>query len=259
MKEENIIDLHIKGYTILKGWVSEKRVDSINNKLPKLFNEHKKIREENNNGIISEGVAMNVLASDDIFIDFIQEMIDRGLIDSIEKNYFKDTCILNSLTALSNLKTESNLFYKKVHRDIRGYSGDVPILLNLLVMLDDFTAENGGTLLLPYSHLKKEEPNKKFWEENCKQMTGKAGDIVIWNSNIFHASGINKTSQIRKGLPITFSLPYYKQLLDYPRAIGYERQMEFSEKTQQILGYNSRVPSTVNEWYSSPNKRFYKK
>lgn len=126
-------------------------------------------------------------------------------------------------------------------------------------MLDDFTVENGGTLLLPYSHLNPEKPSKKFWEENYKQMTGKAGDIIMWNSNIFHTSGINKTSQMRKGLPITFSLPYYKQLLDYPRAIGYERQNEFSKKAQQVLGYNSRVPSSVSEWYSSPNKRTYKK
>lgn len=258
MKTENIFDLKTKGYTILKGWVSNEWLDKIDNILPKLFKEHKTIRNNNNNSIESDGVAMNVLASDDIFITFIQEMINRGLINDIEKNYFNDTCILNSFSALSNIKSESDLFYKKVHRDIRGYSGNIPLLLNMLVMVDDFTVDNGGTLLLPYSHLIKEKPTKEFWEKNCVNMVGNAGDIIIWNSNIFHASGINKTSQIRRGLPITFSLPYYKQLLDYPRAIGYKRQNEFSEKMQQILGYNSRVPSSINEWYFSPDKRLYK-
>jgi len=258
MIEEDIFNLKTKGYVILREWVSKEQLSKIDRVLPKLFDEHKKIREKNNNGITSDGVAMNVLASDDTFIDFVQEMIDKGLINSLEKNYFGGKCILNSFSALSNIKSESDLFYKKVHRDIRGYSGKVPLLLNILVMVDDFTIENGGTLLLPYSHLIEEEPSKEFWEENCKCMTGSAGDIIIWNSNIFHASGINKTTQIRRGLPITLSLPYYKQLLDYPRAIGYERKDEFSDKMQQILGYHNRVPSSLNEWYSPEENRLYK-
>jgi len=258
MIEQDIFNLKTKGYVILREWVSKEQLSKIDRVLPKLFDEHKKIREKNNNGITSDGVAMNVLASDDTFIDFVQEMIDKGLINSLEKNYFGGKCILNSFSALSNIKSESDLFYKKVHRDIRGYSGKVPLLLNILVMVDDFTIENGGTLLLPYSHLIEEEPSKEFWEENCKSMTGSAGDIIIWNSNIFHASGINKTTQIRRGLPITLSLPYYKQLLDYPRAIGYERKDEFSDKMQQILGYHNRVPSSLNEWYSPAEDRLYK-
>lgn len=258
MKKQNILELKTKGYTILRKWVSNEWLKKINEVLPKSFEEHKKIRQNNNNGITSDGVAMNVLASDDIFIDFLQEMIDRGLIESLEKNYFGEKCILNSFSALSNIKSESDLFYKKVHRDIRGYSGKIPLLLNSLVMVDDFTVENGGTLLLPYSHLIEEKPTRKFWEENCINMTGRAGDIILWNSNIFHASGINKTTQIRRGLPITFSLPYYKQLLDYPRALGYDRKDEFNEKIQQLLGYNSRVPSSLNEWYLPTDKITYK-
>ena len=72
------------------------------------------------------------------------------------------------------------------------------------------------------------------------------------------ANGIYKTTQNRRGLPITFSLPYYKQLLDYPSAIGYERINDFSEKMRQILGYDYRVPSSLNEWYSSDEDRLYK-
>lgn len=258
MKKQNILELRTKGYTILKKWTSKEKVKKINEVLPKIFEEHKKIRKNNNNGISSDGVAMNVLVSDDIFIDFLQEMIDKGLIESLEKNYFGEKCILNSFSALSNIKSESDLFYKKVHRDVRGYSGEIPLLLNCLVMIDDFTVENGGTLLLPYSHLIKEKPTKKFWEENCINMTGSAGDIILWNSNVFHASGINKTTQIRRGLPITFSLPHYKQLLDYPRALGYDRKDEFNIELQQLLGYNSRVPSSLNEWYSPIDKITYK-
>lgn len=50
-----------------------------------------------------------------------------------------------------------------------------------------------------------------------------------------------------------------KQLLDYPRALGYNEINKFNPKLQQLLGYYSRVPSSLNEWYQPEEKRFYKK
>ena len=258
MTEENVIDLKVKGYTILRNWVSEEWLNKFRETLPKLFKEHSEIRKENNNGIISDGVAMNVLASDDLFIHFLQEMLDKGLIKDLEDNYFKRECILNSFTALNNVPSESKMFHKKVHRDISGYSYPTPILLNLLVMVHDFTIENGGTLILPYSHLIKEEPSEEFWKENSIHMTGKAGDIIVWNSNVYHASGINKTQNDRIALPITLSLPYYKQLLDYPRAIGLERQSEFNTDMQRLLGYHSMMAPSIKDWYEPTNAVRYR-
>jgi ectoine hydroxylase-related dioxygenase (phytanoyl-CoA dioxygenase family) len=254
----NYEELNKKGFTILREWVTKPWLNNIQNILPLIFDQHRIIREQNNNSIISNGVAMNVLVSDNIFVNFLETMIERGLINDIQNYYFKDDCILNSFSAISNIPSESTLFYKKVHRDIRKYSGNIPLLLNMLVMVDDFTIDNGSTLLLPGSHLKEETPTTEYWENNSISMTGKAGDIIIWNSNIFHASGINKTNNIRRALPITFSLPYYKQLLDYPRALGYDKKDMYSKELQALIGYNSRVPSSLNEWYAPNLKRMYK-
>lgn len=249
MTQINISNLNNKGFTILRKWVDESTLKSINEVLPELFIRHKEIRLRNNNSIVSNEVAMNVLASDDIFIAFLQQMIDKGLIEEIERHYFKNTCILNSFSALSNIPSESKLFYKKFHRDIKVYSHEAPVFLNMLVMLDDFTLENGATLLLPFSHRYEQMPSQDVCENNCISMTGKAGDIVIWNGNIIHASGVNNTFDSRRALPITFTLPYYKQLLDYPRAIGLDRECDFSVKMRDLLGYTSRSPSTIEEWY----------
>jgi len=50
-----------------------------------------------------------------------------------------------------------------------------------------------------------------------------------------------------------------KQLLDYPRAIGYDKMDSFDLELQQLLGYHSRVPASLNEWYQPEINRFYKK
>ena len=84
MDKKNISNLKTEGYTILRNWVSDEWINKFLINLPSLFEEHSEIRKENNNGIISDGVAMNVLASDDLFIEFLQVMLDKGLIKDLE-------------------------------------------------------------------------------------------------------------------------------------------------------------------------------
>ncbi len=246
------------GYCKFEKAISKEWVEKINIALPEIFNEHEKIRRENGNPISSKGLALNALIGNEILFDFLQHLIDIGMIKWIEDNYFNSKCILNSFTALSNIPGEDKVFHKKVHRDIRGYSAGIPILLNMLVMLDDFTIENGATLLLPFSHLNEREITEEEFEKDAVHATGKAGDIIIWNSNLFHASGVNHTDNVRRALPITFSLPYYKQLLDYPRAIGYDKYDSFNIEVRRILGYDARVPESISDWYAPFDKLLYK-
>ena len=126
-------------------------------------------------------------------------------------------------------------------------------------MVDDFTIENGGTYLLPYSHLDEIKPSDEEFFQKAKQAVGKSGDMLIFNANVWHSSAPNITQDHRRSIPITVSKSFMKQLLDYPRAIGYDRIDEFSLELQQLLGYHSRVPASLNEWYQPEDKRFYKK
>lgn len=246
------------GYCKFEKAISKEWLEKLNNALPEIFNEHEKIRRDNGNPISSKGLAMNALIGNEILFGFLQHLIDIEMIKWIEDNYFKGKCILNSFTALSNIPGEDKVFHKKVHRDIRGYSAEIPILLNMLIMLDDFTIENGATLLLPFSHLNEKQTTDEEFAKNAVHATGKAGDIIIWNSNLFHASGMNNTDNVRRALPITFSLPYYKQLLDYPRAIGYDKYDSFDSEIRRILGYDARVPESISDWYAPVDKLLYK-
>ena len=52
--------------------------------------------------------------------------------------------------------------------------------------------------------------------------------------------------------------PWIKQQMDYPRALGWERIGEFAERTQQILGYWTRTPTSLDEYYRTPQDRLYR-
>lgn len=258
MKTENITELKDKGYTVIRNLVDDNWLDILRNALDGAFLEHRQTQLMNNNDIQTNGVALHVLISHSIFIDFLEELKNKGFFNFISQNFFKSKCIINSLSGLDNLPNQPN-FSSIVHRDLRFYSGDLPIMLNCLLMVDEFTIENGGTYLLPYSHLDERKPSDENFFKNAIQAVGNKGDMLIFNANVWHASAPNKTQNHRRAIPITVSKSFMKQLLDYPRAIGYDKMDNFSLELQQLLGYHSRVPASLDEWYQPEEKRFYKK
>ena len=258
MTPEDINHLNDKGFCIIQNKISSEWITKIKNTLPEVFDLHYQTQIKHNNENTIPGVALNILLNHQLFINFLEYLLGIGLIDDIKKHFFKSNFILNSFSALNNIPNKQN-FSRLVHRDIRAYSGKIPILLNMLVMLDDFTSDNGSTLLLPHSHKKDEVPSDEEFHKNCIKTLGKSGDVLLFNGNLFHASGLNQTDKGRMALPLTFTKSFYKQLMDYPRALGYKRINEFSEPIQQLLGYHARVPANLDEWYQADDKRFYKK
>jgi ectoine hydroxylase-related dioxygenase (phytanoyl-CoA dioxygenase family) len=257
MTKEQSQELKEQGYTIIRNQIDKKWLDILSNEMDKAFLEHRNIQLYNNNDINSDGVALHVLLSSPIFIEFLQTLLENGFIQSLQDNFFHSKCILNSFSALNNLPQPN--FSAVVHRDLRFYSGDFPIMLNCLIMVDDFTIENGGTYLLTGSHLEERKPTDEEFFNNATQATGKRGDILIFNANVWHSSAPNKTTDNRRAIPFTISKSFMKQLLDYPRALGYDKINSFTYEMQQLLGYHSRVPSSLDEWYQPEENRFYKK
>lgn len=254
----NFEELNNNGFTIVRNVIDNEWIDKLKNSVDISFQYHKNYQLKNGSDIITDGVALHTLLSSDFFLEFIEHLINIGFVNQLENNFFKSKSILNSFSALNNIKDTPN-FSAKVHRDLRFYSGSFPMMLNCLIMVDKFTIENGATYLLPKSHLDESEPTDDYFFSNAIQAIGDSGDILIFNANVWHASAPNKTEEDRRAIPLTISKPFMKQLLDYPRALGYERMNDFDYKMQQFLGYHSRVPASLDEWYQPEEYRFYKK
>jgi hypothetical protein len=54
-----------------------------------------------------------------------------------------------------------------------------------------------------------------------------------------------------------YTKPFYKPQFDYCRALGHEA-MAWSDELRQIIGYNARVPETLDEWYRPREQRMYR-
>ena len=201
-----------------------------------------------------EGAAHHVVGGDDSLSDFLHA---RYLHDYITA-YFGGAYILNSYGALNNMPYSENAYKhgQNFHRDVRTYSGDFRLMMNMLVMVDDFTVENGATKLVPGTHRAAERPSEDYLESHAVRATGKAGSIILFDSNVWHSAAPNLTRAPRMALTLTFTRPFFKQQMDYPRMLGEDYPR--TEEMRQLLGYNARVPASYDEWYQPPETRMYK-
>jgi ectoine hydroxylase-related dioxygenase (phytanoyl-CoA dioxygenase family) len=81
--------------------------------------------------------------------------------------------------------------------DERGYW-----VCNSVWMLDDFTAENGATRMVPRSHTWRRlpEPGNAGSLPGEALVTGKAGTVVIMNAHMWHGGTANRTDRYRRAL-----------------------------------------------------------
>jgi len=251
-------ELQETGICFLRKQIDNDLIDDLRKAVEVSFVKHRDIQISLNNEINSDGVALNVLNDDFAYIKLLEKLLELGIIKDIENNFFKTKFILNSISALNN-KPNSPNFSAIVHRDIKFFSKDLPIMLNGLVLLDDFTLENGATMLLPNSHKTEEKPTDDFFINQCTRAIGKKGDILLFNSNIWHCSAPNTTNESRRAIPMTFSKSCIKQMFDYTKSRDNEFYYDSSEDIKQLLGFDSRVPCSLYEWYLPADKRFYKK
>ena len=202
----------------------------------------------------NEGTLHHLVEQGQSFIDYLtfSEQLNPYL-----ESYFGSKYILNSLGGNINQKGISS-YASNIHRDIRSYSGQLPLLLNTLVMLDDFTKDNGATYLMNGSHRTHPNiPSEHEFSPIAEQAIAKAGSILIFNSHVWHRAGKNKTDFPRRSITPMYCKPYIKQQYDYTRALGFENVMHYSNWLKQVLGYHARVPSTLSEWYQPKEKRMY--
>ena len=119
----------------------------------------------------------HLLGQGQSFMDFIDEM--APLTPYLE-HYFEGRFIPNSFGGVINMRNRTS-YAQRVRRDIRSFSGEMPLLPNTLVMLDDFTADNGATLLLPGSHMHAAKPSDEEFYRSC-QAGDRTGGWTKFNS-----------------------------------------------------------------------------
>lgn len=189
--------------------------------------------------------------------NFVTLAMNSAINDCVER-ILSPTCIIHSCNAVKLMPSNGNNA-TKMHRDSpRFYNQDYPLALQAIIFLDPFTQLNGATHMLAASHHSEHRPSNDYFYKNAQQMVGDPGDVIFFDSLVWHAGGENMTKEPRRGITIVYTRSFMKQQIDLPRAISADKISKMPEKVRQKIGMDVRVPADLIEFSVPVNQRLYK-
>ena len=112
-----------------------------------------------------------------------------------------------------------------------------PFLFNTVIAVDDFTKANGGTVLVPGSHLWHDQKVRQPPDVETTQIEMKAGSLVGWTGAMWHGGGANTTPESRMAVNLNFNVAYLRQQENQYIGVPREEVAKMPERLQRVLGY----------------------
>ena len=131
-------------------------------------------------------------------------------------------------------ETAQNLHYDELFYGLPRPRNAVS--LSTLWAIDDFSADNGGTLMVPGSHRWGDERPDAYTDVVPLEMP--AGSVAIYPGTFWHAGGANVTDAFRLGISIQYCVSWARQQESYLLEFPPERARELSPRLRALLGYS---------------------
>jgi ectoine hydroxylase-related dioxygenase (phytanoyl-CoA dioxygenase family) len=115
-----------------------------------------------------------------------------------------------------------------------------PTNLSTMWALSDFTADNGGTQVVPGSHEWAEE--REPFADEIIAAAMPAGSVLIYLSGTLHGGGTNTSTVTRTGLALQYSLGWLRQEENQYLTNPPEVARHYPERLQRLIGYDFGGP-----------------
>jgi hypothetical protein len=143
----------------------------------------------------------------------------------------------------------SGNYTARIHRDTRHLDVGTPLNLGIILLLDDFNAQNGATEFLPGSFTMSEPGEAHFAAESIR-LDGRAGDLVLFDTRLWHRSGANRTDRWRSCVLFSMVRPWMRQRFDMARMLHGTDLTPLQDSGRRRLGLDLRAPGSINEFIS---------
>lgn len=138
---------------------------------------------------------------------------------------------------------------------LNGYLASI----NVLFAIDAFSVSNGATWVIPGSHQRPDRPPADEVAARARPVECDAGSMIVFDSTLWHAAGANTSGRDRLAINHQFTRSFIKQQIDYVRALGDDVVSRQPPRTQQVLGWYTRVVSSLDEYYQPEDRRLYRR
>jgi ectoine hydroxylase-related dioxygenase (phytanoyl-CoA dioxygenase family) len=173
----------------------------------------------------------NLINKGDVFAELLHKPLVRDLMGHVLGGRF----IISSYTAnIAGHGGEEML----LHSD-QGYVPleiSIPLVANIMWMLDDFTEGNGATRVVPGSHLVRAHPDPRQRPRSVAAV-GRAGSALVFDGRLWHGTGANVTDRKRHGVLTYFARPFMRAQENCTLSVADDVLAKASPWLKDLLGF----------------------
>jgi Phytanoyl-CoA dioxygenase (PhyH) len=246
--EQHLKNLKVYGYTIAAEFLGEQLVYGLKERVNGLWED---IRREKYSGRPDrdndDRLVYNLQNKHKSFIDLLSEsFIERMCIAKLNDEYYRFIPPDQPNYILNYYNARSSGAKLDLHIDSHiPNPGRFASAMQFAYLLDDMDESNGCTVVVPGSHRSGEYTDRGL--ANVKPIIAKAGDLVIWDSRLWHGTRENKAGASRWALIATFTRWWMKQAMDIPKGIPESIYRELNDRQKALMGFCSIPPVDESE------------
>jgi hypothetical protein len=247
MKRKITQDIENNGFAIIKSLLTEKEIKFLLKKV-NLLHSKKIIKFKGTpNRDKNDKIIYNLQNKDYRFI----KILSKKIIIKILK-YFLNDEYYSYLP--KNVPNYNILYYNArssgdkldLHIDSHiPFKGKKTSMMQFVFLLEDSNEQNGCTIVVPKSHQSGLYSNRKT--KKVLPLAGKAGDVIIWDSRLWHGTLENYSKKSRWALVCTFGMWWVKPMMNMTMSLPNSIYKKCNLLEKQLLGFCSIPPKDEKE------------
>ncbi|BBZ45263.1 phytanoyl-CoA dioxygenase family protein [Mycobacterium parmense] len=147
------------------------------------------------------------------------------------------------LSALQAINIQPNEAAQLAHHDDGFYPVPrprAPLAAATIWAIDDFTADNGATVLFPGSHVwGKRRPGP---EDRALPVVMPAGSCVFFVGTLWHGGGANNSGHDRLAVTAQYCQPWLRPMEAFTLSVSRDTARAVSDDIRRMLGYSIHPP-----------------
>jgi len=234
--QNRLARISVDGYCVIENLIPQEKICQIKDQLDTYF-QGKKMGRNAFEGHHTERVYA-LLSKSTSMADLIEHPTILEMLDVLLPNNY----LLSAALAINVHPGETPQPFH--YDDSAGYL-DLPkprraFGISTIWALDDFTEDNGATEVIPGSHHWTEQRQPK--QSEVTKIVMPAGSVVVFDGTLVHRGGANRSKTTRLGITPQYCAPGLRQIENMVLAVAPKQAAKFSDKIQNMLGYNVIEP-----------------
>ncbi|HYB99089.1 MAG TPA: phytanoyl-CoA dioxygenase family protein [Candidatus Limnocylindrales bacterium] len=235
-------DLREHGYAAVKSVIAPAVVASARRSVEAW---HERTRDRTTRDMPNMGggpVVWNLQNKDRLFLDilFTRPELERLLVHVLNDPWYRSIPENRPNYILRAFIARAGLAALPFHIDsFIPYEGEHVLSVQSVFVLEPMRAGAGATLVVPGSH-RSARWAEQVPREQAVAIEADAGDLLLWDSRLWHAAEDNPEGSTRWLLIATFTRWWIKQAFDVTEALPDEIYEHLTDSQRAVLGFCSR-------------------